>query len=314
MVLDPQPGKIGSGKSKENLKLASPFTFLHVSFGSDNFRLDFRVRKTDLARRWVSKVRVAQRLGYSIDEPERFYGFDDTGISIKRSIDYVNRQIDVINSFQPLVEKRLDDINDQDTLNYLHNIFERYHGLLDQQHSKVWRSAPPDVRRALALLNTAVHRCESVQRGNAPRAVITYYGLPKKHIYQTEDYDLIERDWQFGTVHTCYAEIGKTLFDMSVDHDHHMGDELFSPFRHLSADFVIQFNDADRDRRNELEENMWDYYDQNREFFQSRGYDRDHPALKMGVFPVADLETDLPRSEMLNHLHSRQHVNQVWFS
>lgn len=288
--------------------------FLHISFGDDDFQLDFRVRPTDLARRWISKVRVAQRLGYCIDEPERFYGFDDREIELKHSIDHVNQQIDIINSFHPLVDRRLEDINDQDTLNYLHNIFERYHGFLDQQNSDVWISAPPKVRHALALLNTAVHRCESVQRTNAPRTVITYYGLPKKHTYLPEDYELIERDWKFGTVHICYAEIGKTLFDMSIDHDHHMSDDLFCPFLHLSADFVVQFNDADRDLRDELEKNMWQYYDQNRDFFQGRGYSRDHPALKMGIFPVADLVSDLSPSDIMENVGSRRRVNRVWFS
>ena len=49
--------------------------FLHVEFGHDAMTLDFALRPNNLAQRWVKKVRAAQRLKYSIDQPDRFYGF-----------------------------------------------------------------------------------------------------------------------------------------------------------------------------------------------------------------------------------------------
>jgi hypothetical protein len=232
----------------------------------------------------------------------------------QHAIDHINQQIDIINQHQLIIDRRITDVNDQDTLNYLHHVFENYHGLLDQQHHEFWQQAPEPVRQALARLNTAVHRCESVSRNHARRAVITYYGLPKKHSLVDHDYDLIERDWKFGTVHLCYVEIGKTLFDLSQDDDQYISDEAFKPWNHYSADFVIQFNHSGPDSTQHKENLMWRYYDQHRDFFQSRGFDRQHPALKMGVFPVADLITDQDPDMIVERLRSRQHVNRVWFS
>ena len=288
--------------------------FLHVEFGHDAMTLDFALRPNNLAQRWVKKVRAAQRLKYSIDQPDRFYGFRTLAEDTQHAIDHINQQIDIINQYQLIIDRRMTDVNDQDTLNYLHHVFENYHGLLDQQHHEFWQQAPESVRQALARLNTAVHRCESVSRNHARRAVITYYGLPKKHSLVDHDYDLIERDWKFGTVHLCYVEIGKTLFDLSQDDDQYISDEAFKPWNHYSADFVIQFNDSDPDRMQHKENLMWRYYDQHRDFFQSQGFDRQHPALKMGIFPVADLITDLNQSIIVERLGSRQHVNRVWFS
>ena len=288
--------------------------FLHVEFGHDAMTLDFALRPNNLAQRWVKKVRAAQRLKYSIDQPDRFYGFRTLAEDTQHAIDHINQQIDIINQYQLIIDRRMTDMNDQDTLNYLHHVFENYHGLLDQQHHEFWQQAPEPVRQALARLNTAVHRCESVSRNHARRAVITYYGLPKKHSLVDHDYDLIERDWKFGTVHLCYVEIGKTLFDLSQDDDQYISDEAFKPWNHYSADFVIQFNDSDPDRMQHKENLMWRYYDQHRDFFQSQGFDRQHPALKMGIFPVADLITDLNQSIIVERLGSRQHVNRVWFS
>lgn len=290
---------------------------LHVEFGKDSDRLilSFRLRDTDLARRWVRKVRAAQRLRYPIDEPERFYGFNNVQKEKKFALEHINHQIAIINDYQPIIDKELKSVDDQDTLNYLHNIFERYHGLLDQQQqNEFWKSAPDSVRKALATLNTAVHRCETVQRGNQRKAVITYYGLPKKHTLTPQDYDLIERDWKFGTVHLCYVEIGKTLLDLSLDNDAYIGDDAFRPYHFYSADFVVRFNDTDSHQTEEIEKQMWKYYDQHRGFFESRGYHRDHPALKMGVFPVADLVSSLDQEAIIRQLRARQYVNRVWFS
>ena len=290
---------------------------LHIEFGqdSDQLILSFRIRETDLARRWVKKVRAAQRLRYPIDDPERFYGFNSAQKEQQHALDHINQQISTINSYRRIIDRELKTVDDQDTLNYLHNIFERYHGLLDQQQQNdFFRDAPDDVKKALATLNTAVHRCETVDRGNQKRAVVTYYGLPKKHTLETQDYDLIERDWKFGTVHLCYVEIGKTLLDLSQDDDDYIGDDAFCPYHFYSADFVMQFNDSDPKKTQETERRMWEYYDQHRDFFESRGYRRDHPALKMGIFPVADLVSSLDQEAIIRHLRPRQRVNRVWFS
>jgi len=287
---------------------------LHIAFGNDDFQLDFRVRGTDLARRWTSKVRVAQRLGYSIDQPDRFYGFETLAMDKQHAIDHINQQIDIINQYQPIIDQHVTDVNDQDTLNYLHHVFEIYHGLLDQQHHEFWKQAPEPVHQALARLNTAVHRCESVSRGHARRAVITYYGLPKKHSLLDRDYDVMERDWKFGTVHLCYVEIGKTLLDLSQDDDHYISEDAFKPWHHYSADFVIQFNDSDSHSVQNKENQMWRYYDQHQDYFQTRGFHREHPALKMGIFPVADLMTDQDRGTIIEQLRSRQWISDVRFS
>jgi hypothetical protein len=288
---------------------------LHVELGSDDpLVLDFCLRNTSMAQRWADKIIKAQSLGYPIDDPDRFYGFESIENAQFHAMAHINQQIDVINDFLPLIDRAPQSVHDQDTLNYLHNIFEIHHGRLEQQNSDVWNNAPVEVRNALALLNTAVHRCESVARGNQPRAVITYYGLPKDTCYEISDYNLIERDWKFGTVYLCYAEIGKTLFDMAMDNDCWMTEDLFSPFLHYTADFVIRFNDADPMSRQDLENRMWAYYDANAEFFRSRGYHKDHPALRMGSIPVADLDSELDQKTIFDLIQQRQHINRVWLS
>lgn len=289
---------------------------MHVEFGQpgDSFILSFKIRKTALAHRWATKVRVSQRLGYDIDDRRRFYGFLSRREDEKRALEHINQQIDIINDHRHLIERRLDSVEDQDTLNYLHNIFERYHGLLDQQDNEIWNNAPDAVRKALGLLNTAVHRCESVAHGNKPRTVVTYYNLPKKHQFDLQDYDLIEQYWKFGTVHICYVEIGKTLQDLSRDRDNYIGEDAFRPYTFYSADFVVRFSDSDPTITQQNIEETWAYYEQHRDWFESRGWNRNDPRLRPGIFPVADIQSSLSPDKILEFLRPRQYVNRVWFT
>jgi hypothetical protein len=122
-------------------------------------------------------------------------------------------------------------VHDQDTLNYLHNIFERYHGLLYQQNSEFWMSAPDRVRTALADLNLAVHRCETAQSAQNTRLVCTWYGQPKQYtmpLTMQQQYGTTNPPW--GSVCLNYCEIGKTLEDLARDNDCYIGDDAFRPF------------------------------------------------------------------------------------
>ena len=288
--------------------------YMHMAFGAGDFVLDFRVRSTALAKKWVKKVRAAQRLGYPIDDPTRFYSFDSADTEIQQAALHLQQQICIINSYKPIITRPVTDVTNQDTLNYLHHVFEIYHGLLDQQQHEFWQQAPDNVKLALSRLNTAVHRCENVYRDKTPLAVVTYYGLPKKHTMTQEDYATVEPDWRFGTVQLCYVEIGKTLFDLSQDRDNYIARNAFRPQKHFSADFAIQFNNSDsQDTQNKIKD-MTAYYDQNKSWFEDLGYYIDDPCMAYGIYPVADLDCYLSESTILQHLKQRQRVYRVWFT
>jgi hypothetical protein len=192
----------------------------------------------------------------------------------------------------------------------LHNIFEQHHGLLDQQCSDYWSRAPELVRKALADLNLAVHRCESVAAGTNPRVVCTWYGMPKTHqlaLDLQEKYT--ESQIQFGTVYLNYCEIGKTAEDLANDNDKYIGDDAFRPFDHYSADFNIQFYCLDLTPRYGK---IQTYIDQHRDFFVARNitnvYNTQARPLRL---PVADLVYNGNQEQILSQIAERQWVQQV---
>lgn len=277
---------------------------------NDEFELQFQIRHISIAKRWVERLLSAKQK-YTIDDPGRFYGFGSVAAQTEQALVDINQCIDDINSFESIIDRHLRDINDQDTLNYLHHIFETYHGLLDQQQHDFWRRAPDLVRKNLANLNVLVHRCESIYRGARPRHVVTWYGLPKTEKLSDIDYSQFQLEDCFGSVCLNYVEIGKTLEDLAYDNDQYISDQAFRPFKHFSADFNVKFFEDSNRLTREKYNIIKNYYNSNRSFFADRGYAWEDPKLAIGSIVLADLSSELSREEILAALETRQWVKFV---
>lgn len=273
---------------------------------ADNFELCFNIRKTPLAELWLE--RMSQRQAWLMDNPDRFYGFGTAQQEQDRAVDMIQQCIATINQYQPIVDREFEYT--QDCLNYLHNIFEQYHGLLDQQTSQYWLDAPVEVRTALANLNLAVHRCETALNSPCPRFVCTWFGMPKTKWLNSEIMrEHGELEIKFGTVYLNYCEIGKTLEHLAHDNDAYIGDDAFRPFGYYSADFNVTM--YDQDLRPKLA-GMQDYINQHAEFFHDRGIETVHDTQALPfVFPVADLQYTGAQDMLISQIQSQQYVHNV---
>ena len=284
---------------------------MNLSIELTDLKLDFTVLDTPLAKLWVE--RMALRDQYPLDHPDRFYGFDSEDEEENRALTMINTSINTINNYQFIITRTLTSVKDQDTLNYLHNIFERYHGLLDQQNQDFFGNAPTEVKQALADLNINVHRCESAARGNRPRFVCTWYGLPKTKTLSTE---LIEQygtlNPKFGTVCLNYCEIGKTLEDLTQDRDNYIGDDAFRPFSLYSADFNVRLHEETLAYTADKIPRMKQYYLNHLAFFSDQGYPSfQDPKLLPLRFPVAEIIETMPREQLLKEIQARQLITKV---
>lgn len=284
--------------------------YCNPSNNLDSFTLQYQLRDNSVVPKWCERIESAQKK-YTIDDPSRFYGFDSKKDQIEKAVTSINNCIKVINGFESIIDRQLKTVDDQDTLNYLHHIFEIYHGPLDKQIHELWQRAPIEVRRALAELNILVHRCESIQRQALPRHVVTYYGLPKNKILDDDDYRVFEDTVTFGTVYLNYVEIGKTLDDLAMDNDQYIFDSGFQPFRHCSADFNIKFWNDDPRQVADNRAKIKHYYDQNSEFFKQKQLPWGHRLLTSGSVPLADLVYSGSKKELLKKLESHQQVAEV---
>ena len=286
--------------------------YLHIELCSE-YTLDFTIHNTPLADLWLERMYL--REPYPLDHPDRFYGFNSPEQEVSRAESMIRECIATINSYQPIVEKEFTSVYDQDCLNYLHSIFERYHGLLNQQKTKWWLQAPQPVKTALAELNLAVHRCESSARFvSKPRFVCTWFGLPKDCVLPEnimKQYGVLNPG--FGSVYLNYVEIGKTLFDLALDNDEYIGDDAFKPFSHYNSDFVVRFYELQQQHIDKILSRMQDFYHLHYDFFKQRGLTNfDHINLQPLFFPVAQLIETVSREQLLKDIQQRQYITRVY--
>jgi hypothetical protein len=290
------------------------YSHLHIEL-INNLNLKFKLLDTPLTKLWLD--RMSYRDQYPLDHPDRFHGFDTLDIEVSRATKMITNCIDVINSHQVIITKSFTTIYDQDVLNYLHSIFEKYHGLLDAQDTDYWNNAPPKVRLALAELNLAVHRCELATSSIAqPKFVCTWFGLPKTKTLPTgimKQYGTLAQE--FGNVYINYVEIGKTLADLTHDNDNYISDDAFKPFDFYSADFSVRlYSDSEQQVNNRLQQ-MEQYFNNHIDFFQSRGYNTfDHEKLQPLYLPVAKLIETMPQDKLIKQIQQHQYINKVYFT
>lgn len=280
---------------------------LSITLGIANpLTLQFQIRNTPVADLWLD--RMQHRSLWPMDHPDRFYGFNTLAQERDRAESYIKQCIDTINNHRLLITRPFEW--SQDCLNYLHNIFEIHHGLLDQQTSEYWQTADEAARRAIGELNIAVHRCETAMQQPTPRFVCTWYGMPKTH-WLSEELQAAygESHIDFGTVYLNYCEIGKTVEDLEHDNDKYIADEAFRPFSHYSADFNVQFCDRDLV---EKYSRIQHYIDQHQDFFLAKNITSVYNVKARPMrFPVADLIYTGSRDELLAEIAKRQWVSQV---
>ena len=268
----------------------------------------YKLRQTNIAQKWAQRVLLAQEKGYPIDDPSRFYGFGSVAEQEARALAHMKMLTDQISKLRTESLPELASVYDQDTLNFLHHVFEVEHGLLDAKDTS------SDLAQLLGELNVHVHRCESIQRGAHPRHVVTYYGLPKTETLTDDDCEYFETDIKFGRVYINYVEIGKTLHDLFLDNDQYIKPDAFRPFNHYSADFAVQlYNDPRLGLVSELET----YYNNNKDYFKHLGFSWDELSKRIGNIPVADICNSLlgPNimgvKEVLGFTENRQYIKQV---
>lgn len=293
------------------------YSELHIEYSDPTgvlqpLTLRFKLNNFPIVEKWVNKV-VESQEKYKIDDPRRFYSFNDN--EVHDAIERINNVCDIINTHGSIINRKVTYPIEQDTLNYLHHIFEVYHGLLDKQEHPFYVSASDEVKLALRNLNIEVHRCESLVNtritGNYtfPRHVVTWFDLKKHEQFDIADYDYFDEKVEFGSIYINYVEIGKSLEHLSTDFDDHIGSEAFKPFRYYSSDFVVKFYELTDDYVLERKNLMRTFYDDHLDFFNERNLPFDHPYNKAGSIPVATLIR--PEFDVLTEIAKRQMVTKV---
>lgn len=232
--------------SKDPLKKLLPSLSLmfRITVANDLETKDlfFNLYSTDIADRWFKEVKK----DYEIYEDDRFTNWPNSYKTEQWFIDNLNQQIDIINSYEPLINQKMSLNADQETMNILHKHFENLRGHIEAGTDWFY-NAPEIVKSSVEKFNVLIHEYESYKKNHKIQIKHPYSGIVctfKNAIRKPlldEDYKYFTYRWKFGEVYINYCEVGKPPFDVFVDEDYHVGDTAVRPQTHYSADFMIRF-------------------------------------------------------------------------
>jgi len=281
---------------------------------TSDYELYFDLVDIPIAHRWHQEVNIFVQHNQPWDDPQRFYNFPNTVWNQESTAKKIQQLCETINAYSPglIIIPKSSSIT-QDELNYLHNIFERYHGLYDQQiTNQFYSNAPTEVQQALGDLNIWIHRYESL--GGIPRFVMTWRDKPGRQPIQDTDFGHFSLAEEWGDLRLNYCEIGKPLYDLWHDNDRYISHDAFKPQHWFAFDFTVRFATEPKEHFDQVENQIWTYFDQNADMFSTLGYEKHDPKLALGAITVAKLQQHQPRDVIMQMIDQHQTVKSISIS
>lgn len=257
---------------------------LTIADNADKLDLVFNVRDTPIAHKWFNEVSK----NYSLYEIDRFSNW---GITKETYVERLNNQIDIINQYQNIIDRKVRVDSTQQDMNYLHKYFEDLRG--EVTTGTTWfNDAPEHVQDAVNRFNILIHQLESTIRTSTkhPTLVVTFKDRLRFEL-DSNDLKHFTYKWKQGTVYINYCHVGKTVLDIFTNRDNIA--EAVRPQTHYSADFMVKFGPSSNTILHWLRMrviNVWARF-QN---FQFKN-------LNIGMIPVADLITVVDKDTLLKY-------------
>lgn len=276
-----------------------------------DYELGFDLLDTSITHKWLKHLALFIDAGQPWDDAKRFYNFPNSEYTHDRVVKHLKSLIEIINNYAPgLINLDVGPMLSQDNLNYLHHIFELYHGLYDQQsNNQFFSGAPIEVQNALGDLNIWIHRYESLN--DFPRFVATWKYKPYRDIIEHNEFDLFSLHEQWGDLRLNYCEIGKTLYDLWHDNDQYIASEAFKPQHHMCFDFTVRFNPSSDQQFSNTEQLIWQYFDNNQDFFHAQGYKKYDSSLSLGSITLGRLVQTEPRDKIIDMISKHQCMKSI---
>ena len=265
----------------------------HSDHPDEIYELPCDFEDTHFKNKWLARFYAAKERNDPISEPWAFYNLNDAWTN-NHTVEFLNQKIEICNELVPgMFSRYLTDIADQDTLNYLHSVFELHHGKLDEwKTDPLFEAHPTALRESLSHINQTIHRCEESNH-NDRKIRVVYFDLPKTEEYAVEDYELFTTAIDFGGVYVHYTDVGKPIEELAVAEDEwHYG---IVPYLHYSADFSIRFNNDDGVEQHRLETL---YKANNSDLLRQSGFKRLDYRLTPGSIKIAQLKYEIEQETL----------------
>ena len=220
-------------------------------------------------------------------ETDRIHHLNDEW-SPENTIIKMNECIDIVNSYDKIIDVDLNENIDQDKMNYLHTFFEHLRGK-DDDPPEWYINAPRNVKDAVTHFNVLIHRYEGfIMNHKHGKITVSYKNRPTREM-NLEEKTHFNLDMQPGDVYLKYCHKGKDLLDVFKDKDDHVGDENILPQHRISSDFNVNFSwFMNENRKKEFD--IW--LEENQSYLKSINIDIEDPSITIGKGVVGKIITD----------------------
>jgi hypothetical protein len=210
-------------------------------------------------------------------ETDRIYHLNDEW-SPENTIIKMNECIDIVNSYDKIIDYKLDLNPNQEVMNYLHTFFEHLRGK-DEDPPEWYINSPRHVKDAVTLFNVLIHRYEGfIAKRQTAKITVNYKNRPTREMTLEEKKSFYPRV-KAGDVYLKYCHKGKDLLDVFKDQDDHVGDENILPQHKISSDFNIVLDNF-INRKTGLK--LIDWLIEKKEFLKSINIDIEDPSTTIG--------------------------------
>lgn len=253
--------------------------------------LEYEIRQHPVAQLWARQLKLSIPSGFK--ENDRFYNFvADPEKELATYIGRLKKNIEVLRKLHP--ELKIDDLDTKSlssSINHLHYNFAHsrlVEDLVNDTNRKVWDE-----------FNVLLHAIESVMES---QKAVKLMGLPHARIVFTWNdhhrittpdafYDEYSLHINFGHVYINYAQTGRQIYEIYMNNDLSLHDEHIQPARFISGDTILWFGgDIGHRRALEIEKNIQEWFEKNKDRFNKLGLHWGEPKLALGQIAVGRLK------------------------
>ena len=264
-----------------------------------------------LAKDWVRALENVIDQNLMLEKNFCFLGFPHALRSLEYLCNCLNQSVIQINDFfdghyqiteaytpESCVAKDLGP--NHETLNTLHNHFERLQGTVENL-STFYRSANDPTKFAIRQLNNICHELESLILSQRklhldpdwvrPSQITTWLNAPRYTLTDEHRRGFLDNGYQrnFGTVYMHWCQIGKTYFEVWRDeHAPKLTDTVCEAITHLqyySGEFDIEWGRTVDNHEQWWLEDIAPFY----QWLEDNGLDKNNTELSLGHLPVGQV-------------------------
>ena len=265
--------------------------FCNPQTKEDKVSIPFTLTGSTASQKWLLHLQKAMEFQNKLPLNNRWSGWsnEESKEQIRNKISYY---VDVASKHHPEIFKdiHIEEIIPQDTLNYLHSLFENYRGHKLNPHP-LYESGTEDYKNAIDELNIYIHKYERTN-SESKTANFNFQYDHEMNVLTLEDRQEYEVMRHSNSLYLEFNTIGKALYVFFTDDDQHVDIKDIKRYEYLNADFTLYINGWSEEKIKKEKQRIDKKWHTLGNALNAAGFYRDDPNNTLGFLRLAHSEYD----------------------